>query len=41
MTRRDAGLAERLSEAAVARFRREVNIDARQLKLTPAGFAGP
>jgi hypothetical protein len=41
MTRRDAGLAERLSEAAAARFRREVNIDARQLKLTPAGFARP
>jgi hypothetical protein len=41
MTRRDTRLAERLSEAAAARFRREVNIDARQLKLTPAGFAGP
>ncbi len=41
MTRRDVGLAERLSKAAAARFRREANIDVRQLKLTPAGFARP
>jgi len=35
----DRGLSNRLSEAAVARFRSEMNIDLRQLKLTPAGFA--
>lgn len=34
----DKGLASRLSDAAVARFRSEMNIDLRQLKLTPAGF---
>jgi hypothetical protein len=35
----DRGLSNRLSDAAVARFRGEMNIDLRQLKLTPAGFA--
>lgn len=35
----DRGLSNRLSEAAVARFRNEMNVDLRQLKLTPAGFA--
>jgi len=34
----DKGLSNRLSDAAVARFRNEMNIDLRQLKLTPAGF---
>ena len=34
----DKGLSNRLSDAAVARFRSEMNVDLRQLKLTPAGF---
>jgi hypothetical protein len=37
--RGDAALAARLSEAAVARFRSEMQIDLRRLQLTPAGFA--
>jgi len=36
--RGDKGLSNRLSDAAVARFRSEMNVDLRQLKLTPAGF---
>ncbi|CAN7367366.1 hypothetical protein LJR225_002247 [Phenylobacterium sp. LjRoot225] len=36
--RRDAGLSIRLSDAAVARFRKDMNVDLRQLRLTPAGF---
>jgi hypothetical protein len=35
----DRGLSNRLSDAAVSRFRNEMNIDLRQLKLTQAGFA--
>ncbi|TCS15915.1 DUF6683 family protein [Caulobacter sp. BK020] len=34
----DKSLASRLSDAAVARFRSEMNVDLRQLRLTPAGF---
>lgn len=34
----DKGLSNRLADAAVARFRSEMNIDLRQLKLTPSGF---
>lgn len=34
----DKGLSRRLSDAAVARFRSEMNVDLRQLKLTEAGF---
>jgi len=34
----DKGLSNRLSNAAVARFRNEMNVDLRQLKLTQAGF---
>ncbi|MCW4461240.1 hypothetical protein OK349_05935 [Sphingomonas sp. BT-65] len=37
--RRDAALATRLSDAAVARFRADVKLDLRRLRLTPAGFA--
>lgn len=37
--RRDAALTRRLSDAAVARFRSEMNVDPRQLRLTQAGFA--
>jgi hypothetical protein len=35
----DRGMSNRLSDAAVARFRSEMNVDLRQLKLTQAGFA--
>ena len=35
----DKALSKRLSDAAVARFRQATNVDPRQLKLTPAGFA--
>lgn len=38
MTRRDPVQAQRLSEAAAARLRAEMKLDARQLRLTPAGF---
>lgn len=38
-TRRDAALAARLSDAAVARFQADVRLDLRRLRLTPAGFA--
>jgi hypothetical protein len=34
----DKGLSNRLSDAAVSRFRNEMNVDLRQLKLTQAGF---
>ena len=34
----DKGLTNRLSDAAVSRFRNEMNVDLRQLKLTQAGF---
>lgn len=34
----DKGLRSRLSNAAVARFRKEMNVDLRQLNLTPTGF---
>jgi len=39
MTRRDQGLALRLSDAAAARLRTEMKRDARQLRLTAAGFS--
>jgi hypothetical protein len=38
MTRRDAGAAARLSEAAAARFRKDMNLDLRRLQLTESGF---
>jgi len=37
-TKGDKGLSNRLSNAAVTRFRSEMNVDLRQLKLTQAGF---
>lgn len=36
--RADAVLTRRLSDAAARRFRQEVRLDARQVRLTPAGF---
>lgn len=38
--RRNAGATARLSDAAVARFRKDMNLDLRALKLTAAGFVG-
>jgi hypothetical protein len=38
-TKGEKGLSNRLSEAAVARFRNALHVDPRQLKLTQAGFA--
>ncbi|MDP5277997.1 hypothetical protein Q9Q95_03600 [Sphingomonas sp. DG1-23] len=40
MTRRDAGATSRLSDAAAARFRKDMNLDLRRLRLTEAGLAG-
>lgn len=40
VARKDAALAARLSDAAVARFRSDMKLDLRRLRLTPAGFAG-
>ena len=40
MARRDAGATSRLSDAAAARFRKDMNLDLRRLRLTNAGFAG-
>lgn len=37
-TRRDTAQVARLSKAAAARIRQEINLDAAQLRLTPAGF---
>jgi hypothetical protein len=37
--RGDKALGAKLSDAAIARFRRATNVDPRQLKLTQAGFA--
>jgi hypothetical protein len=39
MARRDEALARRLSDAAAARLRSEMKLDARQVRLTPAGFS--
>lgn len=38
--RRDAGAAARLSDAAAARFRKDMNLDLRRLRLTEAGLVG-
>lgn len=38
-TKGDRGLSHRLSDAAVARFRKEMGVDPRQLKLSRTGFA--
>jgi hypothetical protein len=38
--RRDPGAAARLSDAAAARFRKDMNLDLRRLKLTEVGLAG-
>lgn len=38
--RRDPGAAARLSDAAASRFRKDVNLDLRRLKLTEAGLVG-
>jgi hypothetical protein len=40
MTRRDAAATTRLSDAAAARFRKDMNLDLRRLRLTGAGFVG-
>lgn len=40
IARRDAAATARLSDAAAARFRKDMNLDLRALKLTGAGFAG-
>ena len=39
--KRDTAQVSRLSDAAAERFRREVKLEARQLKLTGAGFVRP
>lgn len=38
LARRDTGLVQRLSDAAAARLRGEMKVDARQVRLTAAGF---
>ncbi|TGX52308.1 hypothetical protein E5A73_16060 [Sphingomonas gei] len=38
--RRDAGATRRLSDAAAARFRKDMNLDLRALRLTEAGLIG-
>jgi hypothetical protein len=38
--RHDAGAATRLSDAAAARFRKDMNLDLRRLRLTEEGFIG-
>nr|WP_294815315.1 DUF6683 family protein [uncultured Sphingomonas sp.] len=40
VTRRDAAAAARFSDAAAARFRTDMNLDLRRLKLTEAGLVG-
>jgi hypothetical protein len=40
VTRRDAAAAARFSDAATARFRTDMNLDLRRLKLTEAGLVG-
>lgn len=39
-SRRDAAAVARLSDAAAARFRKDMNLDLRRLKLTEAGLVG-
>jgi len=39
-SRRDAAAVARLSDAAAARFRKDMNLDLRRLKLTGAGLVG-
>lgn len=39
MARKDAARVQRLSDAAAARFQKDVRLDLRRLRLTPAGFA--